>query len=346
MSLHAKELFHSNFLAWLGLDEELRSIFIEAMKAMGFSTDRWPVDFRVEREKDNFDLLVTSVDGSKWYAVIENKVKSIPSEEQLKRYDSKIQKRLKEETCQKRLLSIDNGIESPDTEWPVATYSMITQALRQHLPTDERANEYKYSLIRDYIEMTDSLVEIGSSLTAKESDPFLMTTLPEWEEICKLRLHDLFGKRRMAVLCRALNEQLGLHDNPFKPGYTSGGAIMETGFEINGTRCGIQIEGAQYRHFIMTDVTKSVPPAIAERRFLLDTMDGFRKEMGKNHPRTFIFKEVSGNAKKDYCSYVNKKAEKGESVFLYQYAVIGPDTTVGQLKAAIEADLRKYSTMA
>ena len=62
-SLHAKELFHSNFLAWLGEDPELRTLFIESIKAYDVEQTiirSWGEDFAIKREFQDFDLLFTN----------------------------------------------------------------------------------------------------------------------------------------------------------------------------------------------------------------------------------------------------------------------------------------------
>lgn len=124
LSLASKELFHSNFLAWIGSWEQgdkdksrgKNHPFRSIMKALGANdknVDNWPEEWYVAREFNNFDLCVLnrmpdafnpeevrkpnndgvnskdntiSADPLKILLVLENKLKSIPYKQQLDRY--------------------------------------------------------------------------------------------------------------------------------------------------------------------------------------------------------------------------------------------------------------------
>src|SRR5436305_1043609 len=85
LSLASKELFHSNFLGWLCemYPQPAGSLFARFLKTAPSSRG----DIKVGRESKNTDLLITYSDGQQ--LIIENKVKSIPSEEQLRKYSAK-----------------------------------------------------------------------------------------------------------------------------------------------------------------------------------------------------------------------------------------------------------------
>ena len=99
LSLASKELFHSNFLAWVGslpFDKGKEHPFRELMFKLGAIhalDDSWGETWYVAREYMNFDLCVLSkmpsVDeglNPQILLVLENKVKSIPYKEQLDKY--------------------------------------------------------------------------------------------------------------------------------------------------------------------------------------------------------------------------------------------------------------------
>ena len=118
LSLASKELFHSNFLAWIGSLREKRNTpdhpFKKLMQELGArNVDKWPETWYVAREYKNFDLCVLShmpeefqdddseqrgddhEDNEKdekirILLVLENKVKSIPYIAQLHEYQDKI----------------------------------------------------------------------------------------------------------------------------------------------------------------------------------------------------------------------------------------------------------------
>ena len=92
LSLTSKELFHSNFLYWLGVT--YRDLFKETFSNLGCRTAAWPEDWTVEREYKaaksiSLDLCVKGPGkNGKIYLILENKVKSIPNQQQLNRYTS------------------------------------------------------------------------------------------------------------------------------------------------------------------------------------------------------------------------------------------------------------------
>jgi hypothetical protein len=98
-SLGSKELFHSNLLAWIleqrnskGEFEALR-IFIKTVAKLDvgiITDDNNPI---IAREENKIDLTIKWKEGNDWNLIfIENKMKSIPTLEQLKEYDKKIDK--------------------------------------------------------------------------------------------------------------------------------------------------------------------------------------------------------------------------------------------------------------
>ncbi len=95
MSLGAKELFHTNFLAFL-LETDEQSISAVSQKLKELFFDKDPGEVWVFREKHNLDLVVVPKNrshASEYSAVvIEAKLKSIPTTEQLAKYDARINK--------------------------------------------------------------------------------------------------------------------------------------------------------------------------------------------------------------------------------------------------------------
>ena len=82
LSLSSKELFHSNFLAWLGNNDRTKQFFVEVINELVKdlnlqSTGNWIV----EREDHHFDLCINEINKKgkkgKYLLIIENKVKSI-----------------------------------------------------------------------------------------------------------------------------------------------------------------------------------------------------------------------------------------------------------------------------
>lgn len=95
LSLSSKELFHSNFLAWLAEDDNTRCVFNKVMQTW-LDDKNWeykPNEMEVKREYNHFDFCVCdklSIDGNdvtgSVQLVLENKFKSIAYKAQLVDY--------------------------------------------------------------------------------------------------------------------------------------------------------------------------------------------------------------------------------------------------------------------
>jgi len=105
LSLGAKELFHSNFLAFLFEQSECSDLQKALLKEFGVGNLRYDFEIETFRERNNFDLIVwvkpkeyENEDDflNKCHLIfIENKFKSVPNKEQLDSYSEKICKAIK-----------------------------------------------------------------------------------------------------------------------------------------------------------------------------------------------------------------------------------------------------------
>ena len=112
LSLGSKELFHSNFLAFLW--EQNNKAFLELLNDLCHNSIQVEDLFRKEptldREKENFDICIHHKEGKGekeiYDIIIENKVKSIPYEEQLIDYENKVASHQKGSTTTNILLTL------------------------------------------------------------------------------------------------------------------------------------------------------------------------------------------------------------------------------------------------
>lgn len=348
MSLHSKELFHSNFLAWLGEDPELREVFRNVMESIGLSREflkTWGDDYEILREKDHFDLLVKASDikeeGKKmqpgqYYLVIENKIKSIPSKEQLEKYSEKLPKDNPE--LRKILLSIGkHDGELPD-EWTQVTYSSIVEGLKKTV--SDELSPYKKELIRDYTSMLECLVEIMSSVTVSPEETYLTdakTNLLKGE-LDKLRISDLYDKWRASKIATLVSKKLGI---PCYSGYTNKSPFIEVQLYLKGKMGdkdaimgAIQIQGKQYRHCIGGALdSKELPDKFPG--FLFDTKENFGKALQDEYPGVFDPAKMQNN----YCCY--GKDKENQNPFWYQYVIIKPGITIDTIIDCIRKDWKK-----
>ena len=83
ISLSGKELAHSNFWAWL-IDQEIDNEHLYVRVFVPDFDEKKDYEYvKVEREKWNMDLLITYKHNNKVeICVVENKIKSLPTEKQ------------------------------------------------------------------------------------------------------------------------------------------------------------------------------------------------------------------------------------------------------------------------
>ena len=147
LSLSSKELFHSNFLSWLGNCSTTREFFAKVINQLfpeiNLTTNG---SWTVEREDKHFDLCIK--ENEKHLLVIENKLKSIPDKNQLDEYSTKA----KNEKTHFMLLTLvdkfpNNNNISP---WKVKTYGDLANAMRNSL-VDCNLDTYERALLDDYV---------------------------------------------------------------------------------------------------------------------------------------------------------------------------------------------------
>ena len=336
-SLHSKELFHSNFLEWLSLDPELRPVFKAVMKGVGI--DNIADDFEVCREKYNLDLIVKAPDREvrigrkrhivrKWYAVIENKVKSVPSQQQLQEYTDKIVKFCDNESnsVAKILLTLGNYNQSLPNGWRQVGYSTIIDALDEALPQVQ--NPYKKAIISDYITMVDVLSRIVGDIGVSGDSKYLSVPCKEIED---LRISDMIDKYRSSYIANTIISEYKFQCSH---GYTNKQSLIEFNVEVNGISMGVQIQGAQYRHYI---VDKSELDILRKSDgFLCATRAEFRDKMLKRFPDVFSPKKVKGEQNKNFCSYAGNDGK----TFWYQYVIIKPEATINQVIQCLVEDAK------
>lgn len=216
LSLSSKELFHSNFLAWLWEQYPEKMKFVFASKLNNIAPTIYE---KVLREDHNLDLTIKYKDGSQ--IVIENKVKSLPYKEQLQEYSDKFanQDRSKLDFI---LLSLtkpnfiegDNrqiALESGD-EWRWMSYDELAFRLREVFTND--IDSYHYLLLQDYIEFIENLAIIVQlcHIDWNSEDSFFSSN---YKNICdndlkELRIHDLVLKLRCADLANQVKKAINV----------------------------------------------------------------------------------------------------------------------------------------
>lgn len=216
MSGGSKELFHSNFLYWLG--RNYRDVFQKLMTKMCSINAQWPENWIVRREYLHLDLCVTYVKETEKmrkgkpvseecaFIVLENKVKSLPDLIQLRRYKQVFAG--KDEGCTYVVLSLIKEFPGSkclkeNTNWQFHHYDELAQ-LMEECSRDSAIKEEHRLYIRDYCHYVCSLSALAEEWKIDEQTPFLL----QRNDLRELRLNDIYEKVRYAQIATLIAEKL------------------------------------------------------------------------------------------------------------------------------------------
>lgn len=367
LSLSSKELFHSNFLAWLA--QHYPDFFVEICKELGCKADWSNAEWNVKREYKNFDLCITS--DEKIVMVLENKVKSIPTKAQLDEYVEKLKKKKKQDVKNIDLILLSLSTSFPDKnaiegekKWQIRNYDHLCTAMREHMQLIN--NQYHKALIEDYCSFVATLHECSESWKVKDSSPFLLPNDSNRKELKELRIADLQDKIWYSQLLEKLNSRLeennqwdvqsGMDIKKIAKdnsacltkiftnfGFTHGQGLLEAKIKVTQDYVLlIQIQGNKYCRAIEWIKEDQGD----HNKFWEMTKDIMNKkgfsffQFKKNDP--INFPSICNNEKtiKDTTRYgETRNFNKYGSKFLYQYKVIKKEATVSEVLDAIMEDL-------
>ena len=215
ISLGSKELFHSNFLAFLwDYDEQafLNMIYhlLPEDKKINVSELLGKEGLTIYREKENLDLCICHTENNKDCIdiIIENKVKSIPYIEQLDEYRQTAAKHQNKDSTAVTYILLTLAKVFPNKEaiakdWNIITYDQLVKALTQYYHKNNiepRLQQY----VADY---TDFIYKLSAlQIVDKFNDePFHNPAIIEAYH--KTKLSDLYLKQRGSYfICLLLNK--------------------------------------------------------------------------------------------------------------------------------------------
>lgn len=370
LSLSSKELFHSNFLSWIGnLAKENGGKEYEAFKnimknCFGYNL---PEKWEVKREYKNLDFCIIADDNIAF--VLENKVKSMPRKEQLDEYAEKTP------SCKKRILlslatdfPCKEELEKESEEkrkWEIIDYKRYSKALQAN---SQYFQSYHADIIRDYSMYIEQLHNLTEEW-ALHTDNLYKLLLESPFENDDLRLNDLYFKLSYSWLTQEIKKSLsnegnikygvyidgikeksednksiykevehGGNDIFVNEGFTRGQGFFEFKIKVTEEYClGIQIQGRQYRHLIewiksgSQNHDKYWNDTQNEARVNDISFLSFDENTKARYPE--CLQRESKRASKLYCKYGDR--------FLYQYATITDDTTIEQMINAVVIDARR-----
>ncbi len=328
LSLASKELFHSNFLAWLC--ETYPDYAGRLFTAFLRDTPPTCKGLHVYREWHNIDLLLEYPGGTN--LVIENKVKSLPAREQLEEYSAAIQDKEKTSFL---LLSLTRPTFLPRNEtmirlsdgtvWQCLTYHELVDKLGEVLSHIAAINSYHGQLLEDYIHFITHLDALRTSFAIdwddEQGDFFGIRR--DIKRVKTIRLHDLIDKmcygqleQRVAEVLRkdgfaVVHEKLrDGHEGQeglllVTAGMTRGVGlfdlkyfVMEKGRLGNPVILGVQVQGNQFR--LVAEVwDKTKARKIAQALWQPGSSNlwfdfGLLPERSEEYPKNGDFNQYSG----------------------------------------------------
>ena len=360
MSLGSKELFHSNFWAWIMENAKGRQEFMKL-----FFDDVEFLDPEIKREYHNMDIVIYPDKNAtdKDLYVIENKIKSYPNKEQLERYTEKIKGSFKRGVITG---VIDPGFDDlPD--WKYVSYDEIGTKIKEIAKNED--NIFYKELLCKYAEYVLSL-----SRLIKEFDAGIEGCLPIWNKqlaaLNDLRIGDIcqkYAATRFLKQCeddedfKAVRKEIENGPEGYKL-YTWN-SFNNGNYDIDFRICheptlpgkvdlGVQIQGKEYRLCAQVVGKDSYDKAAAVKRCdqLFVELCGcspkwLNKDFDKNMKKSYEHNGLKGTSQtKQYGRYT------GDSVgiksryysFIYQYFNISKETaTCKCILASVIKDLRE-----
>jgi hypothetical protein len=215
-SLSSKELFHSNFIAWIcqHYPRILSKVFADYLKDNESDCEI----SGVHREHRNTDIEIKYCQGETYKAtlIIENKVKSLPSLNQLKEYS------IRNSGANFLLLSLieptsiefDYNQETkqiiiPDKPfiWHYLSYADLAEKLENILLEVFRENNYHGQLLAEYIQFIKHLHTLQSLFHINNPENTLFCN-ENIDKLWEIRLHDVMIKSWYSQLTQLIKQRL------------------------------------------------------------------------------------------------------------------------------------------
>lgn len=253
MSLGSRELYHSNFWAWLieygetNKNKGEGNPFLKIFLGEYYNEEYYAKTPDIDREKEHRDLTITF---DKDVFVIENKLKSIATIEQLERYENSVEfefdkdgniktYKSKKNNGQKKgtghkfkcgvLTGISEDINLPKNSlWHFLSYEKICKDLSIICKKMNRSdNNYYKKILENYIKDTEQISLIITKVVPQEIVTWNMDKIDDFNmdkidnsnkknklpKLSDIRMDDLCKKKWANEFAKMLREQLNLDDS-------------------------------------------------------------------------------------------------------------------------------------
>lgn len=323
ISLSSKELFHSNFWAWLiDYNKEYAKAFFNDIDYQNIS--------KISREEKHRDL--TLYVNEKIY-IIENKIKSLPTEEQLIRYQNN------EKNFYKGCLTGVVKLDKLPQKWNFISYEKIGDSIREI--TDKHKLDKWYFVIEEYVKVIKNIEKLVIEFNAHYGNKLIC-----WNEYNNdLMLSDL-EDIRFADVCKKYkaNEFVNYLNNNLKveleslieennennivlfinSWFSNKSSLIDVRFIKNKDTdnqlvVGIQIQDNQYRFCV--ERRKGTLNFKAENPFDCLFEEFLKYGWFDNYDKTKkLFKNRKTSMRDLYCKY-----NSTDYKFVYQYYILNDD---------------------
>lgn len=348
LSLGSKELFHSNFLYWIGQNypSEFGALFSKFLNEQPNET----CINKIFRERENIDLSFNYSNDQE--ILIENKVKSVPYKEQLAKYSEKhtnkrnyILLSLSEPMFFQSQSKLDLDIKKGVT-WHYLSYSDLKKMLQTL--SMKISNKYHRKIINDYCELISGLIEINEHCKINDEDLFDFHSIESnqlYRKLIDIRLHDFYLKKKYELLAFEIYKKLqtlgkNLIDfglpmcwNNKIPiifigyGMTRSLGLMDVKYLISqNIALGIQIQGEHYR-MVVEDKTGRIAKNIKERLH-----DDLWFDFSKTFPNAKVYPKPE------------KKFNKYGETFFYKSVKLGTKLKIKEIIDVILFDVQRIES--
>ncbi len=286
LSMCSLENFHTCFLAWLGQNYSKEFVHIISGKLYGDNTNI-KIDTQVNYGKSNIlDLQIQIQDGDNTeYIIIENKLKSFPTDEQLTRYQECFQ----HQKAEFILLSFAPKLNI-STGWRYMSYTELAEKMSGAF---SYKNEYDKNLIEDYINVIKTISNAFPADSTYTYDFYEINSLDE------IGLKDIYVKYRTSELTDYIRENVNRDD--WYIGYSfhnkKGTIDLFKDFENPAFKMGLQIEGSQYRYCLITQQGDSSEEARKNRENIA------RELLANGYWFCNTYNTERGRLYTDFCGY-------------------------------------------
>ncbi|WOC52282.1 hypothetical protein BPO_1635 [Bergeyella porcorum] len=194
LSLSSRELFHSNFIYWLG--DIYREDFFQFWKEK-LNLEQTEIK-KIDREKEHIDITIVLDDDKE--IIVENKVKSTPTKEQLKKYESRGDYFV--------LLTVfDNREIAKETNWHFISYKDLKEGFLDKIRVKGDDALYHQALINDYRVVIDFMTEIFEDLKKSYNDLGYFDIIESNRgDLEKLRFSDAYLKHYAQLLAENIKK--------------------------------------------------------------------------------------------------------------------------------------------